>query len=138
MQKTKYQLTFAQLKEIVETDEKGRYVFNDGFTKIKAAQGHSININLNLKSIEPPFVLFHGTSNVSIQNIKKQGIKKMNRQYVHLSKDEKTAMTVGMRHGFPVILKIKANAMYNDGLKFYLSENGVWLTEHIPVKYIIF
>jgi len=136
MQNTKYKITFGQLKDIVDTDDKKRYSFNDDFTKIRASQGHSVEIDLNLAPVIPPDVLYHGTAVNNVDVIKKQGLQKMSRQYVHLSKDEETAKTVGARHGYPIILIINAKDMYDDGYSFYLSDNGVWLTDNIPAKYI--
>ena len=136
MQSTNYKLTFENLKEIVDTNDKKRYVFNEDFTKIRAAQGHSVKIDLELKAVAPPDILYHGTASKNIENISRQGLKKMRRQYVHLSKDTETAAKVGARHGKPVILEIDTKAMTADGCKFYLSDNEVWLTDDIPAEYI--
>ena len=132
------QVDMNVLEEIVKTDSKQRYSFNEGKTKIRANQGHSIPVKLELKELEPPNTLYHGTATKYIEGIKSQGIKSMSRQYVHLSKDFETAKQVGSRHGKPVILIINAKRMYEDGIKFYLSENGVWLTEYIDPKYILY
>lgn len=129
-------LTALELDEIVETDEKGRYSYNDDKTKIRANQGHSIDVEMDFKEDIPPDVLFHGTATKSLDNIYKRGIMKMGRQYVHLSKDYDTAVKVGKRHGNPIVLKIDTKSMHNDGILFYISENGIWLTEHVPPKYI--
>ena len=126
------------LEEIVKTDSKQRYSFNEDKTKIRANQGHSIQVDLELKKLAPPNILYHGTATKSLEGIKSQGIKSMSRQYVHLSKDFETAKQVGSRHGKPVILIIDAKRMYEDGIKFYLSENGVWLTEYVDPKYILY
>ena len=125
------------LEEIVRTDNKQRYSFNEDKTKIRANQGHSIPVKVELKELEPPATLYHGTATKSLEGIQKQGIKSMSRLYVHLSKDFETAKQVGYRHGECVVLLINAERMYKDGLKFYLSENGVWLTEYIDSKYIL-
>ena len=124
------------LFEVVEKNNKKRFALNDDNTKIRASQGHSVNIDLSLKPIEPPNYLFHGTSTKNWELIKNIGLKKQNRQFVHLSKDKQTAINVGRRHGTPVVLKIMAKEMYNDGFKFYLSENLVWLTDSVPIKFI--
>lgn len=124
------------LKDIVDTDKKGRYSFNDDFTKIRANQGHSVNVNVQMKELNPPQFLYHGTSDKNINNILNIGIKKMNRLHVHLSNDFETALQVGRRHGNPVILKVNTGKMSKDGYKFYLSENGVWLTDYVPNFYI--
>ena len=125
------------LEEIVRTDNKQRYSFNEDKTKIRANQGHSIPVNVDLKELEPPKTLYHGTATKSLEGIKSLGIKSMTRLYVHLSKDFETAKQVGTRHGECVVLLINAERMYKDGIKFYLSENGVWLTEYVDPKYIL-
>lgn len=125
------------LKCIVRTDSKQRYSFNEDQTKIRANQGHSIKVDVGLKEATPPDILYHGTGTKSLSGIAKTGITKQSRQYVHLSKDTDTAMKVGMRHGNPIILVIDCKEMLKDGYKFYLSENGVWLTDIVPIKYII-
>lgn len=126
------------LEEIVKSDNKGRYSFNEDKTKIRANQGHSIKVDVELKEIIPPDILYHGTAERFITNIldKKQGLKPMSRLYVHLSKDYDTAIKVGIRHGNPVVLKINAKQMKEDGYLFYLSENGVYMTKSVPYKYL--
>lgn len=111
-------------------------MLNEDKTKIRACQDHSIDVNLELKPIIPPKFLYHGTKIDNYDSIIDKGILKMNRQYVHLSKDIFVAYEVGKRHGEPLIFLIFAKQMYNDGYNFYLSENGVWLTNHVPSKYI--
>lgn len=125
------------LEEIVRTDNKQRYSFNEDKTKIRANQGHSVPVNIKFRELEPPNTLYHGTATKAIEGIKQQGIKSMSRLYVHLSKDFETAKQVGERHGKCVVLIINAERMYKDGIKFYLSENGVWLTEYVDPKYIL-
>ena len=125
------------IEEIVATNNKKRYEFNEDHTKIRARQGHSINVDVELTEAEPPKVLYHGTSTKALESIYKQGILKGERLYVHLSKDEETALKVGSRHGKPFVLAINAEQMTNDGIKFYLSNNGVWLTDYVDSKYII-
>lgn len=124
------------LDEIVATDNKQRYSFNQDKTLIRANQGHSIPVDVELKEVEPPEFLYHGTAARFLDSIMKEGLKPMSRLYVHLSKDVDTAMKVGKRHGKPVILRIRSGELYGDGGKFYLSENGVWLTKKVDVKYI--
>ncbi|ENY8380922.1 RNA 2'-phosphotransferase [Clostridioides difficile] len=124
------------LEQIVKEDNKQRYSFNDARSKIRANQGHSINVNVELKELEPPKYLYHGTATRFLENIKNEGIIKQSRLYVHLSRDIDTAVKVGKRHGTPVILKINTGKMYENGYKFYLSENNVWLCEHIPFEYV--
>ena len=132
----KYPIDRNLLEEIVRNDEKQRYAFNQDKTKIRANQGHSIDVNIAFQELPPPEILYHGTSSKNLDSIFQTGINKGNRLYVHLSKDIPTAEKVGARHGTPVILSVSSLAMYNDGYRFYLSDNGVWLTEFVPVKYI--
>lgn len=123
------------LENIVATDNKQRYSFNEDKTLIRANQGHSIPVDVGLKEQNPPEILYHGTATRFLNSILNDGLKPMSRLYVHLSKDIETAWKVGKRHGDPVILKINSRDMYKDGYKFYLSENGVWLIEKVDAKY---
>ncbi len=123
------------LKEIVSEDKKSRYSFKDGFDKIRANQGHSIDVDLGLEPITPPDVLYHGTSTKTLEPIMESGVMKMSRHHVHLSKDIETAEAVGSRHGRLVLLSVDSKKMYEDGIEFYLSDNGVWLTDYIDFKY---
>jgi len=129
-------LTFEELDEIVETNDKKRFIFNEDKTRIRANQGHSIDINLALIPQKPPEFLYHGTAQSNIDSIFEKGIEKRNRQHVHLSQDIETATKVGMRHGKPIILTINTGKMFDDGIEFYLSENNVWLTDFVDIKYI--
>ncbi len=124
------------LEEIVRTNKKQRYSFNEDKTLIRANQGHSISVDVELEEMQPPQVLYHGTASSFLDAIMQEGLKPMSRLYVHLSSDIETAKVVGARHGRPVILKINTSKMQEDGMKFYLSKNGVWLTKNIPTKYI--
>lgn len=124
------------LEEIVKTDSKQRYSFNDDKTLIRANQGHSIRVDVKFEEKEPPTLLWHGTGEKYVASIDVQGLIPKSRLHVHLSKDEDTAITVGKRHGKPIIYYVKAKQMYNDGYKFFLSVNGVWLTKEVPVKYL--
>lgn len=135
---TKYHITMELLEKIVKEDDKGRYSFNTDKSQIRANQGHSIDVNMQFDEIVPPEFLYHGTADKYIYNITKEGIIKRTRNFVHLSKDLDTAMKVGSRHGECRVLTIRALDMYKDGYKFFISENGVYLVEHIPVKYIKF
>lgn len=128
--------TFEELEEIVQTNEKKRFAFNEDKTRIRASQGHSIEINLALISQQPPEFLYHGTAQSNIESILEKGIEKRSRQHVHLSQDKETATSVGMRHGKPIILTIKTKVMFDDGIEFYLSDNNVWLTDFVDAKYI--
>jgi len=124
------------LEEIVKTDHKQRYSFNQDKTLIRANQGHSIPVDVELEEQEPPEFLYHGTAGRFLNSILAEGLKPMGRLYVHLSKDIETAVKVGKRHGNPVVLKIKAGEMWRDGMKFYLSRNSVWLTGYVDKKYM--
>jgi len=125
-----------ELTEIVETNDKKRFAFNEDKSKIRASQGHSIDIEIGLNPIEPPTYLYHGTSINTVDLIQESGIQKMNRQHVHLSQDTDTAIKVGSRHGKPKVFKVNAHTMFEDGIKFFKSENGVWLTDFVDKKYI--
>lgn len=129
-------IDFERLKHIVDTDSKQRYSFNGDYTKIRANQGHSIPVDLQLVEKVPPDVLYHGTATRFLNSILTDGITKQSRQYVHLSSSFETAVKVGKRHGKVVVLTIDTNRAYQDGIKFYLSENGVWLCEYVSYKYI--
>lgn len=123
------------LEEIVATDKKQRYSFNPDKTLIRANQGHSIPVDVELKEEKPPEILYHGTAQRFLGDIRREGLKPMSRLYVHLSRDVETAKAVGGRHGKPAILKVYSGRMYQDGHPFYLSENGVWLTKKVGVEY---
>lgn len=129
-------LTGELLEEIVRTDEKQRYSFNEDHTKIRANQGHSIPVDVELKEAEPPEELYHGTGEKYTGSIEQQGLIPKSRLYVHLSKDTETAVKVGQRHGKPVVYTVMAGEMYRDGYQFFLSANGVWLTKEVPVRYL--
>lgn len=129
-------ITFEVLDYVVATNSKKRFAFNDDKTKIRASQGHSIAVDLQLQPVKPPAQLYHGTSVQSVSSILETGLEKRGRQHVHLSPDIETAMTVGSRHGKPAVFVVDAATMEEDGFDFYLSENKVWLTERVPVKYL--
>lgn len=133
----KTDLKMFELLEIVNENDKKRFAFNEHKTSIRANQGHTMDVDVNLKEIEPPEFLYHGTATRNIDSIRKGGINKGTRLHVHLSKDKETAENVGSRHGTPYIFTIKAKEMFDDGIKFYLSENGVHLTDFINPKYIL-
>lgn len=124
------------LEKIVRTDNKQRYSFNEDKTLIRANQGHSIPVDVELEKAEPPEQLWHGTGEKYVASIDKQGLIPKSRLYVHLSKDKETAINVGKRHGKPVLYIVKAGDMVRDGYQFFLSKNGVWLTKEVPVKYL--
>lgn len=129
--------TLEELDDLVEINDKKRFIFNEDQTKIRANQGHSIDIDLALKPQQPPEFLYHGTAENNVKSILEKGIEKRSRQHVHLSTNKDTASKVGMRHGKPVLLTIMTGKMYENGITFYLSENKVWLTDFIDPEYIM-
>jgi putative RNA 2'-phosphotransferase len=124
------------LNEIVRTDSKGRYSYSEDGKKIRANQGHSIEVDVELEELEPPEFLWHGTATKSLSAIFKDGLLPISRLYVHLSADKETALKVGSRHGTPAILKVRALEMHNGGHKFFRSKNGVWLVLNIPSQWL--
>jgi len=133
---TKFNLTKEVIDIVIQTNDKQRFISNLSSTMIRANQGHSIDIDLGLEPIKPPKRLFHGTAIRFMDSIKKKGITKQNRQYVHLSESISIAWHVGSRHGKPIVLFISSYRMVKDGYKFYKSENNVWLVDNVPIKYI--
>ena len=124
------------LEEIVRTDEKDRYSFNEDKTLIRANQGHSIPVDVELPVVAPPEILYHGTGEKYVASIKEQGLLPRTRLYVHLSGDAETARKVGSRHGRPVVYEVLSGKMAEDGFTFYRSVNGVWLTKEVPSEYL--
>ncbi len=124
------------LEEIVRTDEKQRYSFNEDKTLIRANQGHSIPVDVELEQKIPPEILYHGTSEKYVASIDMQGLIPKSRLYVHLSSDYDTAVKVGSRHGKPVVYTVAAAEMQKNGYTFYLSVNGIWLTKSVPVSFL--
>ena len=135
-QKHNFPIQLNELKEVVAQNDKQRFSFDSIGTQIRANQGHSIEIDLQLEAVIPPDILYHGTSIGAVDSILKEGISKMSRNHVHLSIDIQTAKKVGSRHGIPAILTVDATAMYSDSYTFYCSENGVWLVDSVPQKYL--
>lgn len=129
-------MNMALLEEIVRTDEKQRYSFNEDRTLIRANQGHSVPVDVELPVMAPPEFLWHGTGEKYTSSIEEIGLIPKSRLYVHLSKDIETAKTVGQRHGRPVIYRVLSGKMDQDGYVFYRSVNGVWLTKEVPVAYL--
>ena len=125
---------------VVDTNNKKRFAYNEDETLIRASQGHSLSVDLDLKPINPPHKLYHGTTIDNLVGISKRGLEKRNRQHVHLTDNRKTAVDVGMRYAKNIdkliILEIQAKLMHFNGFKFYLSDNGVYLTDHVPIDYI--
>lgn len=123
---------------VVAASEKQRFTLSPDGTRIRAAQGHSYEVDLGLEAVEPPESLWHGTAKTTIAAIRAEGLTRQSRQHVHLSPDPKTARDVGMRHGRPVVLTILAGAAHQNGQAFWQADNGVWLTDALPPKFITF
>lgn len=136
IQKSRPDFDMQMLEEIVATNNKRRYSFNEDHTLIRANQGHSIPVDVELAQATPPDILYHGTGEKYVSSILNAGLIPKSRLYVHLSKDVETAVNVGSRHGRPVVFEVNARQMAEDGIAFFLSANGVWLTKHVPVKYL--
>ena len=129
-------LTKEILEQIVAEDNKQRYSFNEDKTLIRANQGHSIPVDVELPETVPPEILYHGTAEKFEADIDRMGLIPKSRLYVHLSGDVNTAVNVGKRHGKPVIYEVSSGKMHRDGIVFYRSVNGVWLTKSVPVEYL--
>lgn len=128
--------TRDELLQVVESDDKKRFTVSEDGQRIRAAQGHSVEVELGLVPIEPPETLFHGTATRFLDSILAQGLIPQSRQQVHLSIDQETANKVGQRHGKPAILTIDALRMHREGFAFFLADNGVWLTDKVPVEFL--
>ncbi len=126
------------LQNLVESSDKQRFAFSPDGKKIRANQGHSVQIDLGLAMVEPPRILFHGTATKNLNSIKNKGLDKGQRHHVHLSPDRETAQKVGSRHGKAVVLTIAAGKMHEAGHVFYLTENGWWLVDAVPTEFIEF
>jgi putative RNA 2'-phosphotransferase len=135
-EKSGFLITYDELVECVESNDKQRFAFDVSGELIRANQGHSVNVNLQLDEREPPETLYHGTVERFLSSILEEGLVRGNRLHVHLSKDVETARKVGSRRGKPVILKVDAGRMHREGHKFLSSANGVWLTEAVPPVYL--
>lgn len=130
-------ITMDTLLTVVKTNNKQRFEFNADRSKIRASQGHSVGVDLGYSPSQPPSKLYHGTAKQNLDSIRATGINKGTRQHAHLSADIQTAMKVGSRWGDPVALEIDAGKMVADGHTFFISTNGVWLTDHVPPEYIV-
>lgn len=130
------EISMAELEEIVKTNEKKHFSLCMETGRIRARQGHSLAVDVQLQQVSPPEVLYHGTAEKNVELILKDGLRKMNRQHVHLSADIATARMVGMRHGKPVLFEVDTKAMDAAGRAFYLSENGVWLVDGVEKFYL--
>lgn len=131
-----FHITIDILDYVVDTNNKKRYSYDETKNRIRANQGHSIEVELDLEEAEPPQYLYHGTGEKSVNSILATGLEKRNRQHVHLSKDIETAILVGKRHGKPKVFVVASAQMKIEGFSFYLSKNNVWLIDNVPVKYL--
>jgi len=126
----------ALLERVVAGNDKQRFAFSPDGLRIRASQGHSVAVDLALTPQQPPPVLYHGTASRFMKSILAEGLRAGARQHVHLSRDVDTAKRVGTRHGVPVVLTVDAARMARDGAVFYLSDNGVWLTDAVAPRYL--
>lgn len=133
-----FAFSVESIADIVATNDKQRFKLSEDKKKIRANQGHSIHVDVGLAKKAPPEILFHGTATRFLESIKDQGLIPGSRQYVHLSIDKETAIKVGKRHGSPVVFEIKSGKMQEEGFEFFVSENNVWLTKHVPPDFINF
>lgn len=131
-----FEISIEDLKQVVANNDKKRFQFSEDYSKIRASQGHSLKVDLALEEKIPPRLLYHGTAEKNLDSIRKQGLVKGQRHHVHLSADKETAQKVGMRHGKPLVLKVRSEEMSKAGIRFYQSENGVWLTDTVPPDYL--
>lgn len=131
-----FRITRKELEEVVASNNKQRFSFDPTGTRIRANQGHSVGVDLQLEPVEPPAVLYHGTGSQNVESIQREGMHRMSRHHVHLSEDMLTALSVGARHGKPVVFEVDAAAMHQAGHQFYMSTNGVWLVDQVPPDYL--
>jgi putative RNA 2'-phosphotransferase len=131
-----FPITREELAEVIACNDKQRFSFDETGEQIRANQGHSIEVDLQLEGAAPPPVLYHGTGERAVKLIEAVGLSKMARHHVHLSKDVEVARRVGARHGRPVVFGVDAAGMVREGYEFYISANGVWLVEAVPPQYL--
>ena len=131
-----FPITREQLDEVVRTSDKKRYTIDETNTRIRANQGHTTPVDLQLEPLEPPAILYHGSAKKNVTVIMAFGLLKMKRHHVHLSHEIETALTVGKRHGDPVVFAIDSALMHSRGHQFFRSDNGVWLTDHVPAEFL--
>lgn len=129
-------ITADELRRVVAGNDKRRFAFSEDGERIRASQGHSVAVDLGYTPADPPEFLYHGTVEKFLPSIREGGLKKGERHHVHLSPDEETARRVGRRRGRPFVLKVESGRMHRDGHAFFLSANGVWLTDHVPPAYL--
>lgn len=133
-----FPITREELEAVVRENDKQRFAFSEDGTRIRASQGHSVRVELGYAPLAPPTLLYHGTASRLLASIRERGLVKGGRHHVHLSTDAATAAKVGARHGTPHVIEVQSGRMHADGYDFYRSDNGVWLTEHVPAKYLVF
>jgi putative RNA 2'-phosphotransferase len=129
-------ITRSELEYVVAHNDKKRFAISDDGQRIRASQGHSTDVDLGYEPTDPPEVLYHGTASCHLDTIRSEGLTKGKRHHVHMSRDEETARVVGQRHGSAVVLRVRSGEMARAGFAFFLSTNGVWLTEAVPPRYI--
>ncbi len=134
--RNRFPISWVELEEVVARNDKKRFSFDPSGTLIRANQGHSVEVDLQLEPLQPPDTLYHGTGHRTADTIMRSGLLRMARHHVHLSLEIATARKVGARHGRPVIFAVDAGAMHRAGHSFYVSANGVWLVEHVPPEYL--
>jgi putative RNA 2'-phosphotransferase len=133
-----FPITLEELSAVVRENDKKRFAFSAGGERIRASQGHSVKVELGYVPLAPPPVLYHGTASRRLASIRESGLTRGGRHHVHLSSDAATAAKVGARHGEPHVIEVQSGRMHADGYHFYRSDNGVWLTEQVPAKYLVF
>jgi putative RNA 2'-phosphotransferase len=137
-QKHRFPITRPQLEMVVATSDKKRFAFNEDGTRIRANQGHSVEVELGYAPAQPPEILYHGTADRFLDSIRRQGLLKGKRHHVHLSLTRETAAAVGTRHGRLVLLQVRSGDMHRAGIQFYKTPNDVWLTDTVPAEYLVF
>jgi putative RNA 2'-phosphotransferase len=135
-ERNRFPVSRAELDEVVAASDKQRFAIDPTGTRIRANQGHSVSVDLELDPVTPPPLLYHGTGEKSVESILRAGLMRMGRHHVHLSPDVATALKVGARHGRPAVLEVAASAMAAAGHTFYCSANGVWLVDHVPPTFL--
>lgn len=137
MVKFEHPINIDELISVVEKSDKKRFQISKDQTKIRAVQGHSTTqVNRDFEALTPPNQLFHGTATRFLEHIQQEGLLAKERHHVHLSSDKNTAIKVGQRHGKPAVFRVDSQKMYKNNFEFYQSENGVWLTNHVPAEYL--
>ncbi len=138
LKKANRKLSRDELFQLVESSDKKRFTLSEDGSRIRAAQGHSVDVDLGLEPRRPPDELYHGTASANLDAIFSDGLNSGSRRQVHLSTNPETAERVGQRHGKPVVLRVEAKRMFDDGFEFFCADNGVWLTDKVPASYLGF